>query len=375
MKDQNKAFEIQIDSREKDFREVLYRFEDQMIHACLVGAAIQFAVEAVFFFFITFLNAMYVTLAEYIVLYLFCPLLVNALGLTLASLVHRQRRFKNHAVTYAPIVAMFTLAFSMYLFHAAFEILVILFVIPMLVSVAYGSRKVLINVAIASIVVELVAYYVTALILPHDYEHFRGNGQLRIINQVLFIIVVLTVLFLSIRLAALENMKYAIFENMLNAGYVDPLTGLRNRKALREAFEEVLKDKDLSTPHSLIAIDVDYLEGINASMGRQVGDEYLKALGRILLEIKNIQPFRYEDDEFLILTNRDIDAAQALCFQIVDAFSYTDICRGKKPVSLSFGVEQWDGRSSISDWIRHSNVALNEAKRIKSTVMPYEPSM
>jgi diguanylate cyclase (GGDEF)-like protein len=375
MKDQNKAFEIQIDTRTGDFKEVLYQFEDQMIHACLIGAIIQFAVEAVYFFIITFANGMFVSMAEYIVKYLFCPLLVNALGLTVANLVHRYKRSKNYNITYAPIIAMYTLAFSMYLFHSAFDILVILFVIPMLVSVIYGSRKVLINVAICSIVVNLAAYYLTALILPGDFKHHRGFGPLQLVNHLLFIIVVMTTLFLSIRLAALENLKYTLFENILNAGYLDPLTGLRNRKALREAFEEVLKEKNHDTPHSLIAIDVDYLEGINASMGRQVGDEYLKALGRILMEIKNIKPFRYEEDEFLILTDRDIDAAQDLCYQIVDAFSYTDICRGKKPVSLSFGVEQWDGKSSISDWIRHANVALDEAKRIKSTVMPYEPSM
>lgn len=93
----------------------------------------------------------------------------------------------------------------------------------------------------------------------------------------------------------------------------DPLTGLNNRLKLNDysvkAFEKAKKNR---SSIAVEILDIDYFKQYNDNYGHQKGDECIKAIAKILLEMsRKNQVFtaRYGGDEFLIIYE-GLDQAQ-----------------------------------------------------------------
>lgn len=94
----------------------------------------------------------------------------------------------------------------------------------------------------------------------------------------------------------------------------DPLTGLMNRRRLREVW--VLAEAEGrrgSFPLSIVLCDVDRFKVINDTYGHEVGDEVLRQLGHLLRKELRITDSvcRWGGEEFLLLLPHS-DSAQAL---------------------------------------------------------------
>lgn len=62
----------------------------------------------------------------------------------------------------------------------------------------------------------------------------------------------------------------------------DPLTGAQNRRALDEKLDLLLAQRHEDAPFSILVLDIDNFKPINDQHGHHAGDEYLKALVRLL---------------------------------------------------------------------------------------------
>ena len=103
----------------------------------------------------------------------------------------------------------------------------------------------------------------------------------------------------------------------------DPLTGLRNRTALSEAFKTVSRAEDTLT--CVHCFDLDGFKSVNDRFGHAAGDELLAAIGLRLrenLDQPNIA-VRVGGDEFVILQPgvRQTVEADVLASKIVDVLS------------------------------------------------------
>ncbi|KHG65396.1 diguanylate cyclase [Thermus sp. 2.9] len=88
------------------------------------------------------------------------------------------------------------------------------------------------------------------------------------------------------------------------AARTDPLTGLGNRRALEEAFPELLAEaKALGEPLALIYWDLNSLKALNDREGHAAGDRALKALAEALKRLSRRRDlaFRVGGDEFVSL--------------------------------------------------------------------------
>lgn len=79
--------------------------------------------------------------------------------------------------------------------------------------------------------------------------------------------------------------------------YVDPLTGLNNRRYATEKMEQWLQ---AGTPFTLSFIDVDYLKYCNDTFGHEAGDSYLIEVARALQTLGG-EVCRVGGDEFFLL--------------------------------------------------------------------------
>ena len=84
----------------------------------------------------------------------------------------------------------------------------------------------------------------------------------------------------------------------------DPLTSLMNRQALHKIAQgELERARREANGISLIAMDVKNLKAINDTHGRNVGDDVLQVVAKLILE--KSRPYdcigRWEDDKFVIV--------------------------------------------------------------------------
>jgi diguanylate cyclase (GGDEF)-like protein/PAS domain S-box-containing protein len=108
----------------------------------------------------------------------------------------------------------------------------------------------------------------------------------------------------------------AAHARLLQESALDYLTGLSNRRVFSEHSEAAAHEFAASgLPYGLILMDLDDFKHINDDFGHDVGDEVLRALGRILKEqLRNCKDIaaRLGGEEFAVLCFGDLDQA-ALC--------------------------------------------------------------
>jgi diguanylate cyclase (GGDEF)-like protein len=96
----------------------------------------------------------------------------------------------------------------------------------------------------------------------------------------------------------------------------DPLTGLHNRRMLKECLPKMIQRcREKGGELCILAIDVDNFKTLNDALGHAVGDEFLRSIAQILRSglRESDTAIRCGGDEFIVLLpGCGIDAARAL---------------------------------------------------------------
>ncbi|GFN29989.1 sensor domain-containing diguanylate cyclase [Paenibacillus curdlanolyticus] len=126
-------------------------------------------------------------------------------------------------------------------------------------------------------------------------------------------------------------------EELSHAALVDPLTGLHNRRALKEMLE---KWTSLNKPFGLIIMDIDRFKSINDTFGHQVGDEILKQMAGVIQRCMRAHDIgcRYGGEEFIVMLP-GCNAAETV--QIAERIRQTmekEKNVTKKTITLSLGA-------------------------------------
>lgn len=162
-----------------------------------------------------------------------------------------------------------------------------------------------------------------------------------------------------------------IIENSYSMAYLDELTGIPSRRALRE---DLMK---LGNKYVIAMIDIDFFKKFNDKYGHDVGDDVLKLVASNLMKVSaGGKAFRYGGEEFTILfpgksVNDVIPHLDSLREQVSKS-GYTKTKNSKsKPssssqlfINISIGVcEKSVKLKSISDVMKGADKALYRAKK------------
>jgi len=119
----------------------------------------------------------------------------------------------------------------------------------------------------------------------------------------------------------------------------DSLTGLYNRRALRQALgQQVAVARRYGGSLAAIMVDVANLTAINETYGQPVGDRALRTVADVLRETLRGADlvFRYGGDEFvLLLPHTDVEGAEAVAVRVEQAVLAADLRFGEEAVPLS----------------------------------------
>ena len=161
----------------------------------------------------------------------------------------------------------------------------------------------------------------------------------------------------SQQLEQLNRRLQSSYEKLRQQTDVDPLTGLKNRRALRHVLLEL-------TDASLIYVDLDRFKSINDKFGHEIGDE---CLTRTAFELSSaFRPtdhfFRLGGDEFLVVAP-ELGAEQAkertegVRRRLLDSHQRTP------PIALSVGIVQLSEETSPDEALREADRRVLRAKQ------------
>jgi diguanylate cyclase (GGDEF)-like protein len=150
--------------------------------------------------------------------------------------------------------------------------------------------------------------------------------------------------------------------------YSDPLTGIGNRRAFKDAIQMQPAAKDVS---ALAVIDLDSFKPINDTYGHEVGDEVLLEIAHRLSSIAlgGSKVYRLGGDEFVFIADTSLadceELGRSICAACQSAFQTK---AGPLSVDISVGVATLDvAKPCLSQSFREADLALYEAKRSKGT--------
>jgi diguanylate cyclase (GGDEF)-like protein len=133
-------------------------------------------------------------------------------------------------------------------------------------------------------------------------------------------------------------------DGVRRAGLTDSLTDMANRRAINNHLEDLLSQRNESTPISVILVDIDYFKSVNDTYGHATGDLVLRRVGDSLKASLrgDDQVGRFGGEEFLIvLPNTPLDIAEQIAERCRLQIEQTIILnQDHKPirVTASFGV-------------------------------------
>ena len=147
--------------------------------------------------------------------------------------------------------------------------------------------------------------------------------------------------------------------------FIDPLTGLLNRRGLdAQAAEEFERRERFGTPLTLLVLDIDHFKVVNDTHGHDVGDKILCALGDCLTRVSRDLDLvaRLGGEEFAILcVQTDRREATVLAERLRLAVSALEVAGQRFTVSMGVAPVR-DNDSSVWDTLVRADDLMYQAK-------------
>ena len=174
-----------------------------------------------------------------------------------------------------------------------------------------------------------------------------------------------------------------LMENLRDATLRDPMTGLNNRRFLKEYVETLVASVQRKrTQAAILMLDLDYFKMVNDTYGHDAGDAVLKALSSLLTQSVRASDLviRYGGEEFLIiLIDSEGVAANNVAEKIRLAVEnlQVQVAGITLQKTISIGIADFP-TDSETFWqaVKFADVALYQAKeRGRNRVIRFSPEM
>ncbi|WP_254781264.1 bifunctional diguanylate cyclase/phosphodiesterase [Modestobacter sp. DSM 44400] len=156
-------------------------------------------------------------------------------------------------------------------------------------------------------------------------------------------------------------------DDLVRRAYIDPLTGLPNRRALTERLQHALAvSRRRGTTVGVLHLDLDRFTAVNDSLGHEGGDQLLCQVADRLRWSTRVEDMavRFGADEFLVLAEEveDVDALRTLADRLLGVLDEPFLVRDRE-ITLSASVGVTLGSEMAPEaLLRQAHSALARAK-------------
>lgn len=165
-----------------------------------------------------------------------------------------------------------------------------------------------------------------------------------------------------------QKMRIRELENLSTT---DELTGLNNRRGLRDYLTRAISSARRYTEAGVVAfLDLDNFKEINDTHGHDAGDLVLRQLAAILKSSLRDTDFiaRLGGDEFVFILERaDYAQGVARAYEIRKMLcdSLVPLKRGEATLSASMGLAKYDCESSFDYILKEADRAMYDDKKLR----------
>lgn len=331
--------------------------------------------EGIFFFLLRYMEIAEGSASTYLVKYILVPTGLNLLTILTAAAILKWMsglRLK----TYAMSLLFVLMCFITYTAHNIFYSICMVFLVPILLTIAYGDLKLTTVTAAFCILGKTIS----DCLIQWDSGAPEKLGSSQQVADFLLSLVILAATYVGcVLMIRVEQAKNAVSirrevekVQLMQEAITDPLTGIWNRQGMERTFE--LMRQDISDAiYVLVILDLDNFKAVNDTYGHQQGDQYLRELGRILAAVPKAKPFRFGGDEFcLLFRGKTVPEVKQACREIQDAFKKSGSNRHLRPLSISFGAAVFEKGFTAAELMGRADEALYQAKQKRGSFCLYE---
>ncbi len=158
----------------------------------------------------------------------------------------------------------------------------------------------------------------------------------------------------------------------------DELTGLHNRRALRELLEELVRT---NTSYSVLILDLDDFKVTNDTLGHDAGDQMLRTVAARLRRVARqsgdrVRLYRLGGDEFAMVV-METSEATLVAADVVKIIRVPTIIGGERiDQSVSIGIATFPSDATIpGDVLRLADAAMYRAKQLRTGFEVHDDSL
>jgi diguanylate cyclase (GGDEF)-like protein len=169
---------------------------------------------------------------------------------------------------------------------------------------------------------------------------------------------------LSIKLTEIINLENEI-EHIKQKIYIDELTGLLNKKGIKEVYNSLLRNESAVHENCIMFLDIDKFKNINDTYGHVAGDLIIKLLSKILKESlrdNDIISRIYGDEFLIILKKTDLEIAKSIAERLRKHIEKAIFYYKKEPIKITIS----GGLSKIDRW-KSFDEAVEEVDKLMYT--------
>ena len=248
--------------------------------------------------------------------------------------------------------------------HFIFVLVVLCF------TISYVSLAWKLILAAAACGLRLLLYVYTTVYEPQCVLESGFSVAFQSINTVfIFIAISLILTIFSKDSQDMEQKLIQYNEKLHQQASLDPLTGLRNRRSMKEYFEKVSEDyrKGKISNLSIAIGDIDFFKRVNDTYGHECGDVVLKNIAAIFKE--NMEKYgevsRWGGEEFLfVFYNLNGDEALNLLAAVREKVKKMMIPYKENMivVTMTFGLSEFDFRQGVDYSVNEVDEKLYRGK-------------
>lgn len=149
---------------------------------------------------------------------------------------------------------------------------------------------------------------------------------------------------------------------------IDGLTGIRNRRFLRDYLDEALsRARAADKPMCVVMSDIDHFKAVNDTYGHDAGDEVLKLVARTIEQTLRGADLvaRYGGEEFALVLDTGLEQGELIAERVREAVERLEVSSSSGPINptLSLGVALLESDDAdIQALLKRADEALYRAK-------------